>query len=65
MADIPLAPLARILKKAGADRVSNDAVKALRDVVEDYALEVAANSVTLGRHAGRKTVKSEDIKLAR
>lgn len=54
----------RILKLSGADRVSDKAKEALKDVVEEYAEKVAINAWHLASHAGRKTVKSEDIKLA-
>ncbi|RMF06522.1 histone [Candidatus Woesearchaeota archaeon] len=61
---IPLAAMEKILKKAGADRVSEGAKEALRDVMEDIAEEIGASAVKLALHAGRKTVKEEDIKLA-
>jgi histone H3/H4 len=64
MAEIPLAPFERIFKKAGAERSSDDAVRAIREAVEDYAEALAEASVSLAKHAGRKTVKSEDVKLA-
>ena len=54
----------RLVKGAGAARVSEDAASALREVLEDFAGEVAAKAVRLARHAGRKTVTKEDIKLA-
>ena len=64
MAELPLAPLERILKNAGANRVSEDAIMALREAVEDYAVALSEASVALAKHAGRKTVQSEDVKLA-
>lgn len=64
MAEIHLAPMERIFKKSGAERISEDANRALREAVEDYAETLAEASVTLAKHAGRKTVKSEDVKLA-
>ncbi len=64
MAQIPLAPFERILKNAGAERISEDALKAMREAVEDYAEALAEASVALAKHAKRKTVKQEDIKLA-
>lgn len=64
MAELPAAPFERVLKKAGAERTSEDALVAMRDAVEDYADELAKNCVRFARHAGRKTVKAEDVKLA-
>lgn len=65
MAELPLAPLKRILKKAGAERVSDDAVEALRDEVEDRAHGMAEKARDYANHANRKTVQKEDITAAR
>jgi histone H3/H4 len=54
----------KILKKCGAERVSDKAKAALKNIIEDKADEIAANAVRLAKHAGRKTVKAGDIKLA-
>ncbi len=54
----------RILKKSGAERVSDESVDELRRIIEQVAIEVAKSAVDLAKHAGRKTVKSEDVKLA-
>ncbi len=64
MAEIPVAPMERILKKAGAERVSREAAVLLANALEEIALDIARESVELARHAGRKTVKADDIKLA-
>ena len=61
---LPLAAMEKILKKAGAERVSDKAKAALKDAVEDIAEEIASSAVRLAVHAGRKTVKAGDIKLA-
>jgi histone H3/H4 len=55
----------RILKRAGAKRVSEEAAKELANVVEQKLLEVAKEAVALAKHAGRKTVIDADIRLAR
>ena len=62
--DLGVSAMYRILKKAGADRVSDESADELRRVMEDIAIEIAKNAVDMSKHAGRKTVKAEDIKLA-
>jgi len=60
----PLAPLERIAKTVGAQRVSMSATKAMKEVVLDVAEIIAADAVAAARHAGRVTVKAKDIKIA-
>ena len=61
---LPLAAMEKILKQGGAERVSEKAKVALKNALEEIASEIAVKSIKLAVHAGRKTVKSEDIKLA-
>ena len=61
---LPLAAMEKILKSAGAERVSDKAKAALKSVVEDIAEDIAENAVKLAQHASRKTVKLGDVKLA-
>jgi histone H3/H4 len=62
---LPLASVDKLIRKAGAYRVSKDAAEELASYLEDIATEVAEEAITLTEHAGRKTVKSEDVKLAK
>jgi histone H3/H4 len=64
MAELKLAQIERLMRKAGAQRVSASAKKALRDELEEIALEIASLAVDIARHAGRKGVTADDIKLA-
>ena len=64
MSEIPKAPIARIIKEAGAERVSEDAKAELAAYVEEVAREVAKEATNVARIAKRKTIKADDIKLA-
>jgi len=61
---LPLAAMEKILKQCGAERVSDKAKVALKNVVEDMADEIAVKAIQLTNHANRKTVKARDVKLA-
>ena len=62
--ELGLSAMYRILKKSGAQRVSVESAVELRRVIEEIAEAVAKNAVEMSSHAGRKTVKAEDVKLA-
>jgi histone H3/H4 len=62
--ELAVAPMHRICKKAGADRVSESAAKELAKVLDEIGLKIAKEAMDYAMHAGRKTVKSEDIEIA-
>ncbi len=64
MGEIPIAPIGRIIKNAGGQRVSEGAEEALDKVLEEWAEDVSRQAVKLAKHAGRKTVNASDIELA-
>ena len=61
---LPLAAMEKILKQAGAERVSDKAKTELKNALEEKADEIASQAIKLATHAGRKTVKAGDVKLA-
>jgi histone H3/H4 len=58
------ARIEKLIRTAGARRVSADAIDRLNEVLTNYATGVAKYAVDIARHSGRKTVKESDIKLA-
>ncbi|MCE7697784.1 MAG: histone family protein [Methanobacterium paludis] len=62
--ELPVAPIGRIIKNAGAERVSDDARAALAKVLEEKGEEISSQAVKLAKHAGRKTIKASDIEMA-
>ena len=62
--ELGLSAMYRILKKSGAKRVSDESAVELRRVIEEIAEAIAKNAVALANHAGRKTVKAEDVILS-
>jgi DNA-binding protein len=62
--ELPISPIGRIIKNAGAERVSDDAREALAKVLEEKGETIAAEAVKLAKHAGRVTVKASDIEMS-
>jgi histone H3/H4 len=63
MSKISISALKEILKSTGA-RSSDEGARELARAVEEIARKIAERSKTLAEHAGRKTIKAKDIKLA-
>ncbi len=62
--ELGLSAMYRILKKSGAQRVSDESADELRRIIEEIAIAIAKSAVEMSIHAGRKTVRSDDVKLA-
>ena len=59
-----LASMYRIIKKSGGDRGGDDAADELRIVLEGIGISISKQAVEFASHAGRKTIRAQDIKLA-
>ncbi len=61
---LPLAAMEKLLKKCGAARISEDAKDAMKETLELYGQKIGEQAVRLAEHAGRKTIKGSDVKVA-
>ncbi|MBS7639723.1 MAG: NFYB/HAP3 family transcription factor subunit [Candidatus Bathyarchaeia archaeon] len=64
MGELAIAAMHRICKKAGAERVSESAAIQMAKVLEEIGIKIGREAVDFAMHAGRKTVKAEDIEIA-
>ncbi len=54
----------QLIKEAGAERVSAEAIDRLNQLLTERGEQIAKRAISIARHSGRKTVKDSDIKLA-
>lgn len=62
--EIKVAPMHKLIKRAGAARVSEESAMALGRALEEIGVKVAKEAIDYAKHAGRKTVKARDIEIA-
>jgi len=62
--EIKVAPMHKLIKRAGAARVSEESAIALGRALEEIGVKVASEAIDFAVHAGRKTVKARDIEIA-
>jgi len=62
--EIKVAPMHKLIKRAGASRVSEESAIALGKALEEIGVKVAREAIDFAEHAGRKTVKARDIEIA-
>ena len=64
MTELPIAAVDRIIRKSAGIRVSESAANELAVYLEEVGMKVAQEASLYSKHAGRKTVTDEDIRLA-
>jgi len=62
--EFTIAPIRRLLKKAGDMRISPDAAEEMRRIIGVYGSRLAELAVDNASREGRKTVLERDIKAA-
>ena len=62
---LPRAPINRMFKSIGGDRLSAEARDLILEDIETYAKSLMKDSLNISRHVGRKTVMADDVKLAK
>jgi histone H3/H4 len=62
--DFPIFTLEKLLKRAGAERISPSAAEELRLALLEIVEKIAKRAIALASHAKRTTIKKEDIELA-
>ena len=62
--EIKTASIHKLIKRAGADRVSDESALALGVALEEIGIKIAHEAIDYAHHAGRKTVKARDIEIA-
>ena len=65
MARLPLATVERILRDAGAKRVSKQASDEFSLWIEKLTSDIAVEAGGLAEHSGRKTISEKDIMAVR
>src|SRR5450756_1629265 len=61
--EIAVAPMHRLCKKAGAERVSEAAAKELAKALEEIGVKIAKEALDFAVHSGRKTIKQVRMQL--
>lgn len=61
---IPVAPIDRLIRKAGANRVSDKGAERLAQILEEVGEFLAKRASMISQNAQRKTITDKDIDLA-
>ena len=62
--DLSIAPMHKICKKAGAERGSDSATVELARILHEVGIKIAKEAFDCTMHAGKRTLKARDVKIA-
>ena len=62
--DLSIAAMHRIIRKSGAERVSEAGCKELARVLEEVGVKIGKEALEFTMYAGRKTMKGKNVKIA-
>ena len=61
---LPRSAVRRIIRNSTGMRVGDDAATALTELLEEIGEQLSVDAGKFAKHAGRRTVKARDLKLA-
>ena len=65
MPELTSQPIRRIIKKAGAKRISDNAVREMAAILEKRASDIVREAWKISEHSDRRTVMRKDVRMAR
>lgn len=65
MAGLPVSAIENLMKEKGAIRVSEDAKKELKKILEDYLYDLSLKASKIAVHSKRKTINGGDLLIAK
>ena len=65
MKELPDLAIERLMKEKGAERVSEDAKKEMRKILQEHLYNLSTKAAKVTNHADRKTINSGDIYIAK
>lgn len=60
---LPTAPIRRIMKNAGCNRISEDALKTMNKYLVSIIEDCSVDAKAIANYAGRNTIRAEDIEF--
>jgi histone H3/H4 len=64
VARIPKLAVEKLMKKYGAERISEDAVEEMRKILENHLFSISQKASKIATHSKRKTIWASDLKIA-